>query len=159
MHAVAFLVGIIPQTLYGNIAKGNITHTGRKRNGSSASGSVGLQSIEEGGTSGWQAPRVLPCVKNSSLMLQVERCPGRIRMRQELRFTGPLCQVTMSHTASTYDASVLMDTNDDDTRDTDRQPITVGMDVGVKELAVLSNGERFPAHQQPKGNIHRLRRR
>ena len=59
----------------------------------------------------------------------------------------------------TYDASVLMDTNDDDAKDTDRQPITVGMDAGVKELAVLSNGEWFPAHQQPKANIHRLKRR
>ena len=48
VHAVALQVGIIPQTLYGDIAKGNIPHTGRTRNGSSASGSVGSQSTEEG---------------------------------------------------------------------------------------------------------------
>ncbi len=91
--------------------------------------------------------------------LRMERCPGRIRMRQELRFTGTLCQVTMSRKAGKYDASVLIDTNDYDTKDSDRQPITVGVDMGVKELAVLSTGERFPANQKLTANIRRLQRR
>ncbi len=91
--------------------------------------------------------------------LRIERCPGRLRMRQERRFTGTLCQVTMSRKAGKYYASILIDTKDDDTKHSDRQPITVGVDRGVKKLAVLSTGKRFPANQKLTANIRRLQRR
>ncbi len=91
--------------------------------------------------------------------LRIERCPGRLRMRQKLRFAGTLCQVTVSRRAGKYYASVLIDTQDDNTRDASRQSTAIGVDMGITELAVLSNGERVPANQKLKANLRRPERR
>jgi len=91
--------------------------------------------------------------------LRIERCPGHIRMRQKLRFTGNLCRVTISKRAGKYHASVLIDTQDYSTKDASRQSAAIGVDMGIKELAVLSNGERVPANQKLKANLRRLERR
>ncbi|MCY4153342.1 MAG: RNA-guided endonuclease TnpB family protein [Aestuariivita sp.] len=103
--------------------------------------------------------REKPKFSVESRKLRIERCPGLIRMRQKLRFTGTLCQVTISTRAGKYYASVLIDTQDYNTKDASRQSSAIGVDMGIKELAVLSNGERVPANQKLKANLRRLARR
>jgi|GEM_PF-6851932 putative transposase len=64
-------------------------------------------------------------------------------MRQPLRFRGQLKQVTISKKAGKYFASFLIDTDDYVQEYPNRQE-SVGVDLGIKTLATLSNGEVFP---------------
>ncbi len=89
--------------------------------------------------------------------LRIEKLHGRIPMRQELRFTGRTKQVTISKAAGRFYASILVET-DDYNPHAPMEP-SVGVDFGVKELAVLSTGEVIPANQKLKKNLKTLKRR
>ena len=78
-------------------------------------------------------------------------------MRQALRFQGVTKQVTLSKRAGKYYASILVETNEYNPKDIDRQT-SVGVDFGIKSLAVLNMGEEFPANQQLKLNLKKLRK-
>ena len=56
-------------------------------------------------------------------------------MRQKLRFTGNLCQVTISKCAGKDDASVRIDTPDYNTQDARRPSAAMGVDMGIQELS------------------------
>jgi putative transposase len=104
------------------------------------------------------AMRERPKFNVDGRMLRIEKMPGRMKMRQKLRFTGETKQVTVSKQAGRYYASILADVTNYDTKETTRE-LSVGVDLGVKELAVLSNGERKPANAKLKANLRRLKRR
>lgn len=87
--------------------------------------------------------------------LRLEKLKTRIEMRQPLRFQGVTKQVTVSKRAGKYFASVLVETDDCNPNDNDRQP-SVGVDFGIKELAVLSTGKVFAANQKLKANLKKL---
>lgn len=89
--------------------------------------------------------------------LRLERLPGRVDMRQPLRFTGKTRQVTISQQAGKFYASVLVETDDYNPHAPAGE--AVGVDFGVKSLAVLSDGRVFPANQKLKANLKRLKRR
>ena len=89
--------------------------------------------------------------------LRIERLPGRIDLRQPLRFTGKTKQVTIRKTAGKFYASVLVETDDYNPHAPEGE--AVGVDFGIKSLAVLSDGTTFPANQKLKTNIKRLKRR
>lgn len=89
--------------------------------------------------------------------LRVERLPGRVAMRQPLRFTGQTKRVTISRQAGKFYAAVLVETDDYNPHAPEGE--AVGVDFGVKSLAVLSDGTAFPANQKLKANIKRLKRR
>ena len=89
--------------------------------------------------------------------LRIERLNSRIALRQKLRFTGHNKQVTISQHAGKYYASILVDTQDYNPHAPEGE--AVGVDFGVKSLAVLSDGTVFPAHQKLKANLKRLKRR
>jgi putative transposase len=78
-------------------------------------------------------------------------------MRQKLRFDGQAKQVTISKRAGKYFASILLETQDYNPKDVDRQP-TVGVDFGIKSLATLSNGVVFGANQKLKTNLKKLKK-
>lgn len=67
-------------------------------------------------------------------------------MRQCLRFAGPTKQVTVSKQAGRYFAAVLIETNDYDQKPGDRVE-AIGVDFGVKALAVISDGTVIPANR------------
>jgi putative transposase len=79
-------------------------------------------------------------------MLRIEKLKTHLEMRQFLRFRGKPKQVTISKRAGKYFASILIDTDEYDPKDVNRQP-SVGIDFGIKSLVILSNGESFPASQ------------
>jgi putative transposase len=87
--------------------------------------------------------------------LRLEKLKTKIEMRQALRFQGTPKQVTLSKRAGHYFASILVETNDYNPKDADRQP-SVGVDFGLKDLAVLSTGKVFAANQQLKASLKKL---
>jgi len=87
--------------------------------------------------------------------LRLEKLKTRIEMRQPLRFQGVTKQVTISKRAGKYFASILVETKDYNPNDNDRQA-SVGVDFGIKELAVLSTGTVFAANQKLKANLKKL---
>lgn len=93
----------------------------------------------------------------SGRTLRIERLPGRVKMRQPLRFAGKNKQVTISRQAGKFYASVLVETEDYNPHAPEGE--AVGVDFGVKSLAVLSDGTVFPANQKLKANLKRLKRR
>jgi putative transposase len=89
--------------------------------------------------------------------LRIEKLKTRIDMRQELRFGGPTKQVTISKKAGKFYASVLVETQDYNPHNPTDD--VVGVDMGIKDLAVLSTGEVIPASQKLKASLKTLRRR
>jgi putative transposase len=71
-------------------------------------------------------------VKNKTL--RIEKLKTRIDLRQYVRFDGKLKQVTISKRAGKYYASILIDTDEYNPNDVDRQE-SVGVDFGIKSLA------------------------
>lgn len=88
--------------------------------------------------------------------LRLEKLPTRIKMRQRLRFTGELKQVTISQRAGKFFAAIVVDTQDYNPHAP--APEIVGVDFGLKSLATLSTGEAIPANQKLKANLKRLKR-
>ena len=86
--------------------------------------------------------------------LRIEKLKTRIKMRQELRFTGTPCQVTISKRAGKYFVSILVDTQDYNTKHPDQE--SVGVDFGIKDLATCSDGQIFAANQKLKHSLKRL---
>jgi putative transposase len=93
-------------------------------------------------------------VKNK--MLRIEKLNTRIDLRQQIRFEGKTKQVTISKRAGKYFASILIDTDEYDPKDVDRQE-SVGVDFGIKSLAILSNGEVFENEKLLRNSLRKLR--
>ena len=89
--------------------------------------------------------------------LRIEKLKTRIDMRQPIRFGGKFKQVTISKRAGKYYASILVETDEYDPKDVDRQP-SVGVDFGLKSLAILSNGEVIENYKLLRNNLRKLRK-
>lgn len=89
--------------------------------------------------------------------LRIEKLKTRIKMRQPLRFTGQTKQATISKKAGRFFVSILSDTDEYNPHTPDKP--SVGVDFGIKDLAVLSTGEVIPANQKLKKNLKQLKRR
>ena len=90
-------------------------------------------------------------------MLRIEKLGSRIELRQRVRFGGKCKQVTISKRAGKYYASILVETDEYDPKDVDRQE-SVGIDFGINSLATLSNGESFPPSQPLKKELRKLKK-
>ena len=89
--------------------------------------------------------------------IRIEKLKTRIKLREQLRFTGTPCQVTISKRAGKYFASILVDTQDYDSKHQEHE--SVGVDFGIKDLATCSNGKTFSANQKLKHSLKRLARK
>ncbi|MCG9131434.1 transposase, partial [Candidatus Poribacteria bacterium] len=87
---------------------------------------------------------------------------GWVRMFQSLRYLGTICKVVISKKGHRWFASILVDTFVDDAIPDNRDKPIVGVDVGIKHLAVTSEGQYF---ENPKAlarherKLKRLQRR
>jgi putative transposase len=79
-------------------------------------------------------------VDNESRSVRIPKL-GWVRLREELRFSGKLVQATVSRTANAWFISILVETEDVPERC--KSQAAVGVDLGLKQLAVLSTGESF----------------
>ena len=89
--------------------------------------------------------------------LRIEKLKTKIKMRQPLRFTGALNQVTVSMRAGKFYASILVETEDYSPHAPEKE--AVGVDFGIKSLAVTSDGAVFPENNALKRNLKALKRR
>ena len=81
---------------------------------------------------------------------------GWVRMREAVRFSGPLKRATVSREAGRWFVSLMVDTNDVQPV---QQPCShVGVDLGVSALATLSTGEVIEGPKAHKALVGRLRR-
>ena len=78
---------------------------------------------------------------------------GWIRMRELVRFSGPLKRVSVSREGDRWFASIMVET--DDVKPVTQPEEVVGVDLGVTTLATLSTGE---AQEGPKSHTAALKR-
>ena len=92
-------------------------------------------------------------IKVDGHALSIQKCPGVINMAESLRFTGKLNAVTISLTADHWYASVSVNVGD-----VEVEPVgpAVGVDLGIKALAVTSDGEVFESQKALRSNLDKL---
>lgn len=81
---------------------------------------------------------------------------GRVRMREELRFSGKIMSGTVSREADRWFISVQVESEASELPKTDK---SIGIDLGLKTAVVCSDGRSFDAPKPLKSNLKRLRRR
>ena len=83
---------------------------------------------------------------------------GWVRMFQPLRFLGTICKVVISKQGHRWFASILVDTfTDEETPELQNHPV-VGVDVGIKHLAVTSEGVYYENPKALKRYQRKLKR-
>lgn len=93
--------------------------------------------------------------------LRLERLKTKLQMEQKLRFNGIAKHVTVSLKGGYWFASILVDTTNYADHSLARKP-SVGVDLGIKSLAALSDGTVFEANQplkQKQQKIAQLQRK
>lgn len=80
---------------------------------------------------------------------------GWIKMREELRFSGKVCSATIAYDAGQWYVSIPVMIDEDITPPNDS---IVGVDVGIKVLAIASDGTVCPNERQFKKNAKKLKR-
>ena len=85
--------------------------------------------------------------------IKLPRC-GVVRMREELRFSGRTLAATVSKMADGWYVAILVDTSDCLSGPLDHG--AVGVDLGIKELATLSDGTVFPSLKPHRAAHRRL---
>lgn len=83
---------------------------------------------------------------------------GWIRMREAVRFNGVLKRATVSKSGGRWFVSILVDTKQDLAITRPDVPRTVGVDLGITTMAMLSTGEAIVGPKALKNALARLRR-
>ena len=81
---------------------------------------------------------------------------GFVRLSEELRFDGKILGATISRTADKWFIAIHVEMPDMPTTTSENQ--AVGVDLGVKTLATLSDGVKVPGSKANRKNEKRLRR-
>jgi len=94
----------------------------------------------------------------SGRKLRIEKLKTRIPMREAVRFDGEHRQCTISKIAGKWFASILVKipANPFTNKMPSSESQAVGIDLGIKEMAVLSDGTVFPASQSLKKKLKKL---
>lgn len=81
---------------------------------------------------------------------------GWVRMREAVRFGGTLKRVTISREADRWFASIMVETQD--IKPVEQPCASVGVDLGITTLAVLSDGREIAGPKAHRALLTRLRR-
>lgn len=92
-------------------------------------------------------------IKVAGHALSIQKCPGSVNMAEPLRFTGKINAVTISRTADHWYASISVDVG---IVEVEPSGTSVGVDLGVKDLAVTSDGEVFENQKALRSNLDKL---
>lgn len=90
--------------------------------------------------------------------LRVGGLAEQIRMRENIRFIGAVKSVTIKIHAGKWFATFLVESEAQLSQEAARKP-SVGVDLGISSLAVLSTGERIENPQPLRRKLRLLRRR
>ena len=83
---------------------------------------------------------------------------GWVRLCEPLRFLGTICKIVISKRGHRWFAAILVDTFYDDSIPDIRQHPLVGVDVGIKHLAVTSEGVYYENPKALKSYERKLKR-
>ena len=83
---------------------------------------------------------------------------GWVRLCEPLRFLGTICKIVISKHGHRWFAAILVDTFYDDSIPDIRQHPVVGVDVGIKHLAVTSEGVYYENPKALKSYERKLKR-
>src|SRR5699024_10344022 len=93
--------------------------------------------------------------------LRIEKLKTRIKTREKLRLSGKPKNCTISYKEGKWFASIMVELGDTSpwkpVEDQQRKP-SVGVDMGILSLAVLSDGTEFPTSQPLKANLRKLKK-
>lgn len=81
---------------------------------------------------------------------------GWVRMREAVRFSGPLKRATVSFENGRWLVALMIET--DDVKPVRQPAAVIGVDLGVRSLAALSTGEIITGRKSHKMALKRLRR-
>jgi putative transposase len=81
---------------------------------------------------------------------------GWVKIREPLRFEGKINGVTISRAADYWFISVSVETNHQPAKCENQAK--VGVDLGIKALATLSDGKQIPSHQPLKDKLVKMKR-
>lgn len=83
---------------------------------------------------------------------------GKIKVCGLRQFTGNIKTTTLSRSSTgRFYISILVDDNQDlPSKSTPKEKTTLGLDLGVKDLVILSNGEKIPNPKHLKSSENRL---
>jgi len=121
-------------------------------------GKVGFPKFKRKGVKDSFAMRESTKFSVDGRLLRIEKLKTKIKMRQKIRFEGKLKQVTISKRAGKYFASFLIETEEYNPKDVDRKS-SVGVDFGLTNLAILSDGTKLPANQKLRASLKKLVKR
>lgn len=82
---------------------------------------------------------------------------GWVRCRENLRFEGKVNNVTIKKVADMWFAVINIETPNEAPIVSENQ-VTVGVDLGIKHMMTLSNGEKFDNSKSLKKNLRKLKR-
>lgn len=118
----------------------------------------GFPKFKKKGVSDAFSIREQPKFDVNGRMLRIEKLKTRIKMRQRLRLNGMAKQCTVSFSGDRWFASILVDCAESPWNpiDTNTRKPSVGVDIGIKSLAVLSDGTEIPANQPLKRQLKKL---
>jgi len=94
-------------------------------------------------------------VKLKRYWLKLPRLDTWINMTEMLRFTGRVISVTVSEKCGYWYASVNVEVEPPEHK---YEKASVGIDLGVKTLAVLSDGTQFENQKLLRSELHKLKR-
>lgn len=90
-------------------------------------------------------------------LLRIERLGTKIKMRQPQHFTGTNKHVTITKRAGKFFASILTEVDDYSVSKKVKQDV-VGVDMGIKSLAVCSNGKVFENNHHLNNSLDKLKK-
>lgn len=94
------------------------------------------------------------CIKFDGNLVQIQKCPGPVNMAEPLRFEGKIMGARISYSANHWWLSVQVETEHESTPGKG----AVGVDLGIKYLAVTSDGEIFDNPKPLQAAQRKLRR-
>jgi len=90
--------------------------------------------------------------------IQIAKLKTPIRLCESLRFNGKILSCTLSRKANKWFASVNLELDWNTEQSEQQEPSCVGVDLGIKSLAVLSDGVVFEGLKPHKAALKKLRK-
>ena len=97
-----------------------------------------------------------PIFKIKGRKLRLPLLKSVIGIRERVRFEGEFRQCTVSGRAGKWFISVMVKTEGNPYTNKSPGPSKVGIDLGIKDMAVLSDGTIYPANQELKRKLEKL---
>jgi putative transposase len=83
---------------------------------------------------------------------------GKVKCAENLRFGGKVNYVTVKRIADVWFACVNINTIPDEIPKVNENQVSVGVDLGIKSMIILSDGKTFKNPKALKSNLKRLKR-